>query len=110
MHEGLKFTMNRSQGKSVNYLDLSLNVSDEKVLINWYRKPISSGRMLNYLSNHHPKVIRNVATQFFVRILNLSDKSYRRSVIDQGINLLRLNCYPRWYIEIVLTDAVKKIS
>lgn len=107
VHDDLKFTIGRSEGGSIQYLDLNLIVVGRIILTKWHLKPISSGRILNYLSNHHPKIIRNVALQFLIRILSLSDKSFHGSVIKQGTDLLKLNAYPRWYIDKVLAIAVK---
>lgn len=108
MHNDLKFTMSGSGDGSISYLDLSLSLIDNRVLTRWYKKPISSGRILNYLSNHPPKMIKNVVLQFLKRILSLSGDTSRDSVINEGIKLLRQNSYPRWYIENLLSIAMRE--
>lgn len=110
MNDGLEFTMKRSVDGSISYLDLSLEISDRRIVTRWYQKPISSGRFLNYLSNHRPSAVKNVALQFFVRILSLSDESHRVSIINKGIEILKLNCYPRWFIDRALEAAINKIG
>ncbi|KYN01704.1 hypothetical protein ALC62_07533 [Cyphomyrmex costatus] len=58
-HDRLKFTIEYESDRSINFLDLSLNVVDDKLILDWFHKKTFSGRYLSYYSNH-PKCIKGV--------------------------------------------------
>ena len=44
----LQFTHETEINNSIAFLDLSLSIGNNKIITNWYQKPICSGRILNY--------------------------------------------------------------
>ena len=46
------FTLERSVNNNINFLDLNIQIINNKIKTNWYRKPIWSGRYINFFSNH----------------------------------------------------------
>ena len=50
--KNLKFTIEISVNNNINFLDLDIHIINNKIRINWYRKPIWSGLYVNFLSHH----------------------------------------------------------
>ena len=53
--QNLKFTHELEVDNRINFLDLSLIRNNRKIITNWFQKPTSSGRLINYFSNHPTK-------------------------------------------------------
>ncbi|XP_015115626.1 uncharacterized protein LOC107040185 [Diachasma alloeum] len=51
-HKRLQFTLEREENCRINFLEVTLIRSKRKIDVDWYRKPTSSGRYLNYYSHH----------------------------------------------------------
>ncbi|XP_063975376.1 uncharacterized protein LOC135161598 isoform X2 [Diachasmimorpha longicaudata] len=51
-HKRLQFTLEREENSKINFLEVTLIKSTGKIDLDWYRKPTSSGRYLNYYSHH----------------------------------------------------------
>jgi len=52
IHDRLQFTLELENKGSLNFLDLSLIVSGDTLVLDWYRKDTYSGRYLLYYSGH----------------------------------------------------------
>jgi len=52
IHDRLQFTLELENKGSLNFLDLSLIVSRDTLVLDWYRKDTYSGRYLSYYSGH----------------------------------------------------------
>ena len=50
--KNLQFTFEVQQNNQINFLDVSLIIKDNKIISNWFQKPTSSNRTINYFSNH----------------------------------------------------------
>lgn len=48
----LKFTFELSENSKINYLDVSLELQNNTIIISWYRKKTWSGRYINFASDH----------------------------------------------------------
>ena len=49
----IKFTMEKEIDKTITFLDVAITRNEQnKLSVNWYRKPTWSGRCLNFDSNH----------------------------------------------------------
>ena len=60
-NDRLRFTYELEKDKTLNFLEITLKRSDDKLLFNWYRKSTNTTRVLNYFSNHlsqHKKAIK----------------------------------------------------
>ena len=51
-NNNLQFTIERETNNSINFLDMQLIRTNNKIITNWYRKSTASGRYMNYLSHH----------------------------------------------------------
>ena len=67
-NKNLQFTIEREKNNSINFLDIQLIRTNNKIITNWFRKSTASGRYMNYLS-HHPE------TQKIAIIYSLVDKA-----------------------------------
>ena len=48
----LQFTFKVQQNNQTNFLDLSLITKSNQIISNWFQKPTSLNRSINYFSNH----------------------------------------------------------
>lgn len=60
-HSKLQFTMETEKNLSIPFLDAVIHREENKLLLNWYSKPISSGRLINFLSSQPLKYKINTA-------------------------------------------------
>jgi len=86
-HPRLKFTM-KVEGDILNFLDLSLNKRDGRLIFNWYQRPTFSGRFLNFESQHK----RGTIISSIDRIL-LFHLEFHKENFDFIINILLDNRY-----------------
>ncbi|XP_055590189.1 uncharacterized protein LOC129742323 [Uranotaenia lowii] len=69
----IQFTMETEENNSLPYLDMTvIRQSNQKLITEWYKKSIASGRMLNFNSCHQLKHKVNVARNFIHRVISLS--------------------------------------
>lgn len=117
-HDRLKFTLEREENFKINFLEITLIRSSEKICIDWYKKPTSSGRYLNY-NSHHPRN-QKIGTIYNLidRAILLSDVNFHRKNVIYVRNLLRMNNYPKKLLNRVcarretfnLCDKYRKIN
>jgi len=48
----LQFTMETEKNRNISFLDVSISVHNDTLILNWYHKPTYSGRYLSFLSGH----------------------------------------------------------
>ena len=48
----LKFTIEKFVNNNINFLDVNIQIINNKIKTNWYRKPIWCGRYIKFFSNH----------------------------------------------------------
>ena len=68
-------------------------------LTNWYQKPTSSGRVINYFSKHPIQQKKNIIFNIVDRALLLSDSNFHSDNIKLIKNMLRNNDYHVRFIE-----------
>jgi len=76
-HSRMQFTM-EMRGRKLNFLDVTMINKNNTLEFDWYHKPTSSGRLLNFLS-HHPSSLQ------------------KRGVIMNMVDRLFLLSYPRFH-------------
>ncbi|XP_067613260.1 uncharacterized protein [Eurosta solidaginis] len=93
---GIEFTFEKEQQNMLPFLDMVIfrNAQNGTFNTDWYRKPVSSGRILNYRSIHPLTQKISTAKGLINRVLNLSDEKYhnKNKLIIKGI--LKANDYP----------------
>lgn len=87
-----------NDGKSINFLNLTLTRDGNFVSTNWYRKIFASGRLLNYYSSHKRTTIIGTAKAFIRTVLKLSDPEHFLSNKPKVKKTLRDNSFPETVI------------
>lgn len=91
----LQFTIEKEVEARLPFLDMMLirNVVDGSISTEWYMKPTSSGRILNYYSDHHYNQKINTALGLIQRVVRLtSDVNENTFAVVKKI--LSKNNYP----------------
>lgn len=91
----IKFTFELVVDGRIPFLDMMLYNRSPNIEIDWYRKPYSSGRMLNYFSNNPPSHKINILKGTLYRMLKLSDKKFWDKNLNIFNNMAKLNNYPK---------------
>ncbi|XP_062711019.1 uncharacterized protein LOC134289038 [Aedes albopictus] len=69
----IQFTCEMENNNQLPYLDMLLiRTAQQKIVTDWYKKPVASGRILNYFSFHPLTQKLNTATGFIGRVFKLS--------------------------------------
>lgn len=93
-HPSIKFTMERETNSKLPYLDTLVVRRGEHLAINWYQKPTSSGRIINFHSKHQKRVIINTAKNLIERVLKISDVEFHKSNKERIRSILKDNNFP----------------
>lgn len=106
-NDRLQFTIEIEVNGRIPFLDMLLirNIEDGSISTQWYKKPIASGRILNYYSSHNYNQKINTASGFIHRVVSLTshvtedtfavasrsllNNNYPRSVVNRLINKFR---------------------
>ncbi|XP_062714618.1 uncharacterized protein LOC134291187 [Aedes albopictus] len=92
----IQFTFEREQDNRLPYLDMVLvRLPDQSIKTEWYCKPMSSGRFLDFLSSHPLHMKINMVNYFIKRVRKLSTnlpQTAINNIIDQH---LQTNHYRR---------------
>jgi len=94
IHKRLQFTVELEKNRSINFLDLSLIVKSDELIIDWYRKETNSGRYLSYYSGH--SLCHKVGTIYGLvnRAILLSHPNFQEKNLEYVIRVLIDNAYP----------------
>lgn len=103
-HETLKFTLENEVDNKIPFLDTLVIREGNTVHTNWYKKPIASGRLLNYLSSHPNNVKKNIATAFAQRVIRLSHPKYHTQNYTTIEEILSKNNYPPRMIRRIINN------
>lgn len=99
----LQFTIEEETNNQIPFLDLLITRDEnQKLTTEWYSKPYSSNRLLNYHSYHPTKLKINVAHNFMHRVANLTTNKPIMYLKKQISKHLEHNCYPKALINRML--------
>lgn len=105
-HPKIQFTMECEKKRRINFLDMTLiRTKEQKIITDWYSKPTSSNRLLNFLSAHPYVMKTNVASSFVNRMFTLSDRRFHSQNEKRIYNLLGKNNYPEKLINTLIRKA-----
>ncbi|XP_057335116.1 uncharacterized protein LOC130673917 [Microplitis mediator] len=97
----IQFTMEVEVNGCLLFLDVMVVRSMDGCLrTNWYTKPTSSGRLLNFMSNHPISQKISVALGLLHRAINLSHDSFHEENIKRVKQILKNNNYPPEFIDV----------
>jgi len=109
-HPRLKFTYESEVNDSLNFLDVSVIRTNDKLITNWFRKSTFSGRYINFHSNH-PQIYKlNAISNLVDRAILLSDKRFHEANLNIVKNILINNGYPVKLINKQINDRCKRIT
>lgn len=101
----LKFTMGLEDHGTVNFMDLMIfRLPDGTLKTDWYRKPINSGRLLSYESNHPMSQKIGMIKSLKKRAYSLSHQDFHEKNKNIIIDLWISNNYPRKLLDRVFNN------
>lgn len=108
----LIFTYETEIDNKINFLGMTLvHQRNGRIITNWYSKPTSSNRILNYISSHLHVMKWNIATTVVHKVFSLSDPIFTRMNTESIYNILMKNNYPPKIIEKAIKNyRMKRIS
>lgn len=81
----LKFISEVEKDRNINFLDLTLiHMINEIIYTNWFSKPTSSNRILNYVSTRPRNMKLNIAISFVDRVLSLIFQSLNQPILSKS--------------------------
>ncbi|XP_068990167.1 uncharacterized protein [Neodiprion pinetum] len=96
--ENIQFTMEVEQNGCIPFLDIMVERSNNHLKTNWYTKPTSSGRILNFCSNHPMSQKVGMIHGLLDRMFRLSSEEYHEDNYQKIEMLLTNNSYPRSFV------------
>jgi predicted GIY-YIG superfamily endonuclease len=100
----IKFTLEEEKHQTIPFLDMELTRYGTAVYTNWFSKPISSNRILNFYSYHPYNMKYNIANSFAKRVIILSHPNYKYENLRKIDNILTKNNYPKHIINKILKN------
>ncbi|XP_044760154.1 uncharacterized protein LOC123317615 [Coccinella septempunctata] len=92
----VSFTVERETNNAVPFLDtLVIRTPDNTLITDWYTKPASSGKFINFQSYHSFKVKTNFILGMKKRIYAVAHESRRDASLQRFKKMLYDNGYPR---------------
>ena len=107
--DNLQFTYEIENNNQLNFLDMTLIRNNDKISTNWCQKPTSSGRILNFNSNHHIQLKKNLIYNLIDRAILLSDKKFHNNNIQKVRKILLNNDFERSFIDNCIKHRLRKI-
>lgn len=109
-HQKLQFTVEIENNNSLAFLDTTILKTGNRLLFNWYAKPTSSGRMINFHSTHPIKQKINTANNLINKALDISDTQFHEENIQKIRKILRMNSFPNYLINELINNKTRKIT
>ncbi|KAI4476763.1 hypothetical protein M0804_013307 [Polistes exclamans] len=98
----IEFTMKVENNGTLPFLDMnSIRNENGSIVTNWYVKPTSSGRCINYNSNHPMSLKIGIIKGLLFRAMTLSSKKFYIKNTERIELILKNNNYPTSLIHIV---------
>lgn len=95
----IQFRMKKEVDNRIAFLDVMIIRSADGFLrTSWYSKTTSSGRLLNFRSNHPTSQKISVAMGLITRAMNLSHPDIQQDNIDKAKKILNNNNYPPSFV------------
>lgn len=94
-NEHIQFTIEKEVDNCVPFLDTKLIRTDNnKIILDWYKKPMCSNRYINFFSNHPNKQKINLVLGLKNRIEKISHPTLLQKNLTNLFNILKENSYP----------------
>ena len=110
IHNRIKFTKEVELEGELSFLDIKIIKNDDnRVKLNWYRKPTWSGRFLNFDSHHQFGNKIGTVKGVIDRAIKLSHKDFRKDNLDLIRKTFVNNNYPIDFINKMIEERVNEI-
>ncbi|XP_073814244.1 uncharacterized protein [Musca autumnalis] len=106
-HNKLQFTVEMEINNKLPYLDMTIIRDKDQIKTNWYSKPTSSGRMINYNSTQPKSMKINTANNLINKIFFLSNEEYVNINKNRITEILLKNNYPKHTINKLIDKKLK---
>lgn len=108
VNKKIQFTMEIEKDNMLPFLDVVVIRTDDGLLLtDWYVKPTSSGKCLNYYSNHPLSQKISIIKGFVYRSLKLSSEQFHKDNLLKVESLLKKNNYPTGLIHSIFNNYNK---
>ena len=109
-HNKLQFTMEIEKHNTIPYLDIKIIKKKNQIITNWYAKPTSSGRIMNYFSSQPKNQKINTAHNLINRALDNSHEKFQKENILKIKTILYENNYPKNLTNTLIKKKLYKIT
>lgn len=99
IQEDIQFTVETETENAVPFLDMKIHRVENDLKTNWYIKPTSSGRYINYHSFHSMKTKINVILNMKNRILKVSHPDFHQHNLQRFFEIMKMNAYPHGLLQ-----------
>lgn len=107
----IQFTCEQETNQSIPFLDINIiRGNDGKIITEWYCKPSSSYRVINFKSNHPHSQKIGILKSFKNRISRLCHPTLLKKNLDKLKVMFLLNNYPNKLINSILYNHKSKQS
>lgn len=105
-NEHIKFTIEKESNNSVPFLDTKLiRTTENKIILDWYRKPMCSNRFMNFMSCHPMKQKINLVLAMKNRINKICHPTFIEKNISLLKNIMSENGYPKPLLDRLLHNS-----
>lgn len=105
-HEKLQFTVETEENSSIPFLDTKIHRKNNNIILNWYTKPTSSGRIINFHSTQPMKMKINTAKNLINKVFDISDPTFHKENKIKLKTILRMNNYPTTLIKNLIENKI----
>ncbi|XP_075150598.1 uncharacterized protein LOC142224698 [Haematobia irritans] len=105
-HNKIKFTIEKEKNGELPFLDMTIIRKENSLMTNWYAKPTSSGRMINFYSTQPYNMKINTAKNFIHKVLQLSEDIFKSENLMKIKNILKANNYPMTIINNLVQEII----
>lgn len=108
-NQHIQFTIEEEKNMAVPFLDtLVIRTENNRVQLDWYQKPTSSGKYINFQSYHNSKMKYNVILGMKKRIYDITHPSRRDAAIRRLFNIMLDNGYPEKILNRLIYQAPRQ--
>ncbi|XP_057322507.1 uncharacterized protein LOC130665896 [Microplitis mediator] len=108
--DDIQFTLEIEKDNRISFLDILIERRDGCLVTDWFIKPISSGRLLNYDSIHPRSQKIGMITGLLDRMVRLSNEEHHEKNYDIIRSLLLKNGYSKSFIDAILEKFKQEVE
>lgn len=94
----IQFTIEKEKENTINFLNMTVIHSQNKLITKCYSKEIASNRILNYYLAHPKHTIKYTAQSFIEKVFDLSHKRFTEENKKLIFDILEKNSFPSKYV------------